>query len=135
MDRPRPRAAYALPLPDVVLQALAEHVRRFPPGPHGVIFSRSDGHLLRRSACGSLWRRLNQEAGVTGRTFHSLRHYHASLFIRHGQSVKTVQTRLGHASGAETLDLGPLAGDHIVTQQNSRAGQDLGPSCYLPTDG
>ena len=28
----------------------------------------------------------------------------ASLLIRHGESVKTVQARLGHASAAETLD-------------------------------
>jgi len=93
-----------IPLPDVVLQALAEHVRRFPPGPHGVVFSGSDGQLLRRSAFGNLWRRVNKEAGVEGRTFHSLRHYYASLVIRHGESVKTVQARLGHTSAAETLD-------------------------------
>jgi integrase len=31
-------------------------------------------------------------------------HYYASLLIRHGESVKTVQSRLGHASAAETLD-------------------------------
>ena len=34
---------------------------------------------------------------------HVLRHYCASLRIRHGESVKTVQARLGHASAAETL--------------------------------
>ncbi len=69
-----------------------------------MIFSGSDGQLLRRSAFGTLWRRVNDEAGVKGRTFHSLRHYYASLLIRHGESVKTVQARLGHASAAETLD-------------------------------
>lgn len=40
--------------------------------------------------------------GGTG--FHALRHYYASLLIRHGESVKTVQARLGHASAVETLD-------------------------------
>jgi integrase len=35
---------------------------------------------------------------------HELRHYYASLLIRHGESVKTVQRRLGHATAAETLD-------------------------------
>ncbi len=39
-----------------------------------------------------------------GYTFHSLRHYYASLLIRHGESVKTVQARLVHASASETLD-------------------------------
>jgi len=41
---------------------------------------------------------------VQGYTFHSLRHYYASLLIRHGESVKTLQARLGHASASETLD-------------------------------
>ena len=36
--------------------------------------------------------------------FHDLRHHYASLLIRHGESVKTVQARLGHATAAETLD-------------------------------
>lgn len=39
-----------------------------------------------------------------GTGFHGLRHYYASLLIRHGESVKTVQARLGHASAVETLD-------------------------------
>ena len=44
-------------------------------------------------------------AGLPARSgLHSLRHYYASLLIRHGESVKTVQARLGHASAVETLD-------------------------------
>ena len=31
-------------------------------------------------------------------------HYYTSLLIRHGESVKTVQARLRHASAADTLD-------------------------------
>ena len=94
-----------VPLPDVVLEALSEHIRRFPPAAlDGPIFTGSDGQLLRRSAFGTLWRRSAKEAGVQGYTFHSLRHYYASLLIRHGESVKTVQARLGHASASETLD-------------------------------
>jgi integrase len=38
------------------------------------------------------------------RGLHALRHYYASLLIRHGESVKVVQERLGHASATETLD-------------------------------
>jgi len=41
---------------------------------------------------------------LRGTGFHALRHYYASLLIRHGESVKVVQSRLGHASAAETLD-------------------------------
>lgn len=31
-------------------------------------------------------------------------HFYASLLIRHGESVKVVQSRLGHATASETLD-------------------------------
>jgi integrase len=41
---------------------------------------------------------------TTRHGFHELRHHYASLLIRHGESVKVVQARLGHASAAETLD-------------------------------
>ncbi len=45
-----------------------------------------------------------RRAGLSGVTFHSLRHFYASLLIRHGESVRTVQAQLGNASAAETLD-------------------------------
>jgi integrase len=51
--------------------------------------------LGRRHGCGGLPSRM---------AIHALRHYYASLLIRHGESVKTVQARLGHATAAETLD-------------------------------
>ena len=35
---------------------------------------------------------------------HQLRHHYASLLIQAGESVKVVQSRLGHASATETLD-------------------------------
>ncbi|MGB9226287.1 tyrosine-type recombinase/integrase [Mycobacterium sp.] len=54
---------------------------------------------------GHKWRAAVETAGLPARTgFHALRHYYASLLIRHGESVKTVQARLGHASAVETLD-------------------------------
>jgi integrase len=39
-----------------------------------------------------------------GTRFHDLRHYYAGLLIRHAESVKVVQARLGHSSAGETLD-------------------------------
>ena len=64
-----------------------------------------DGGPISRQAFGHKWRPVAGEVGLTtGTGIHSLRHYYASLLIRHGESVKTVQARLGHASAAETLD-------------------------------
>ena len=94
-----------IPLPDVVLEALAGHVKRFPVQGDGLLFTSQEGRPLRRTRFSErVWRPATEAAGAPGATFHQLRHYYASLLIRHGESVKTVQARLGHASAAETLD-------------------------------
>ncbi len=64
----------------------------------------------------AVWQQAAKKAGLpAGAGFHALRHYYASLLIRHGESVKTVQERLGHTTAAETLDtyshLGPDSED------------------------
>ncbi len=53
-----------------------------------------------------VWQPAAKAVGLRpGDNFHSFRHYYASLLIRHGESVKTVQARLGHASAVETLNV------------------------------
>ncbi|PJM74398.1 tyrosine-type recombinase/integrase [Bifidobacterium simiarum] len=42
--------------------------------------------------------------GIEGLVIHSLRHSYASIAIRNGCDVKTLQSVMGHASAAETLD-------------------------------
>lgn len=79
-----------------------------------------EGHPLDQDAVGRFGRRLAHLLDAQGgyldqpepapsrlcrcRDKHDLRHYYASLLIRHGESVKTVQARLGHASATETLE-------------------------------
>ena len=93
-----------IPLPQVVVDALAAHLAAVTAGPDGLIFTLS-GKAISRSAFGHKWRAAVKAAGLPpGTGFHALRHYYASLLIRHGESVKTVQSRLGHASAVETLD-------------------------------
>ena len=97
-----------IPLPDVVIEALSEHLATFPPLPSGdfagLVFHR-DGGPWTRQAFGHIWRPAIRATGLPPRTgSHALRHYYASLLIRHSESVKTVQARLGHASASETLD-------------------------------
>jgi integrase len=93
-----------IPLPQVVVDALTAHLNAFPAGPHGLVFVGTLGQPHSRSSFWKPWRTLTERAGVPGFKFHGLRHYYASLLIRHGESVKTVQARLGHATAAETLD-------------------------------
>ena len=97
-----------IPLPQVVVDALAAHLRDLPADDDGeipgLVFTRA-GEPWTRQRFGHVWRPVVKAAGLPGGTgFHALRHYYASLLIRHGESVKTVQARLGHASATETLD-------------------------------
>lgn len=93
-----------IPLPQVVVDGLAAHLAAFPAGPDGLVFTLS-GKPITRSVFGHKWRAAVAKAELpAGTGFHALRHYYASLLIRHGESVKTVQSRLGHASAVETLD-------------------------------
>lgn len=94
-----------IPLPEVVLEALATHLSIFGDGPDRLIFTDDGGDPISRTDFSRIWRPTVAKAGApTGTGFHALRHYYASLLIRHGESVKTVQARLGHATAAETLD-------------------------------
>ena len=93
-----------VPLPQVVVDALGAHLATWPAD--GFVFTTELGAPIRRTAFSArVWRPAVQAAGLPAAvTFHALRHFYASLLIRHGESVKTVQARLGHASAAETLD-------------------------------
>jgi integrase len=99
----RQASVRVVPLPQVVVDALAAHLAAWPAD--GFIFTTELGTPIRRTAFSDrVWRPAVKRAGLSGVTPHSLRHFYASLLIRHGESVKTVQARLGHASAAETLD-------------------------------
>lgn len=100
-----PASYRTLPLPETVAHALAEHIAEFPPGEKGLIFTTATGGPVNRNRIGQMWDRV-RSAGIAPEwaTFHDLRHFYASLLIGHGCSVKVVQSRLGHANAAETLD-------------------------------
>ena len=103
---PKTKASYrVVPLPAVVVDALAAYVARCPVGPDGFIFTNDRGEPIRRTRFSDVWRPAVKTTGApTGTGFHALRHYDASLLIRRGESVKVVRARLGLASAAETLD-------------------------------
>jgi integrase len=103
---PKTAASYrTVPLPQVVVDSLAAHMAAFPAGPDGLIFTTDKGRAILRTRFSDVWRPAVAAAGAPeGIGFHALRHFYASMLIRHGESVKVVQDRLGHASAAETLD-------------------------------
>lgn len=103
---PKTNASYrTVPLPQMVLDELAAHLAAFPPSDRdALVFTNHIGAPIRRTSLWKIWQGAIEVAGVDPFTFHGLRHHYASLLIRHGESVKVVQERLGHATAAETLD-------------------------------
>lgn len=103
---PKTDASYrTIPLPQVVAEALSVHIARFGTGPDGLLFTLDEQPISRIRFFTRIWRPALRAAGLPIDThYHAMRHYYASLLIRHGESVKTVQARLGHKSATETLD-------------------------------
>ena len=94
-----------VPLPQVVLVARAEHMAGHEPGQWRLLFSTPAGKPIWRSTWSQTWTAAVRRAGPpTGTGFHALRQCYAISLTRHGESAKTVQARLGHASAGETLD-------------------------------
>ncbi len=69
-----------------------------------------------------IWRTTTDTAGLPGVRFHQLRHFYASALIGAGESVKTVQAALGHASAVETLQV--YVGLWSDNDQRTRAAID-----------
>lgn len=95
-----------VPLPRVVVAALNTHIATYRPADDGLLFT-LDGRPYTRQRFWHAFKPARDAAGLTeatGTGLHALRHYYASLLIHNGESVKVVQSRLGHASAAETLD-------------------------------
>jgi integrase len=102
-----PASVRAIPVPDVVLRALSEHLATRPAGDDGLILTTEDARPVTRNNAGHLWRRATRKVDGLPEDadgWHALRHFYASVLIRAGESVKVVQERLGHASAAVTLD-------------------------------
>jgi integrase len=81
-----------IPLPDVVGEALAEHLRVFGTGPDGLLF-RGEHDVPLRRPCFSKWVWRAAVAAVdaapAGTGMHDLRHFYASLLIRHGSRSRS----------------------------------------------
>jgi integrase len=86
---PKTRASNrTIPLPQVVVDALAANLAAFPAEPDGLVFTLA-GKSITRQAFRHKWRAAVKTAGLpTGTGVHALPHYYASLLIRHGESVK-----------------------------------------------
>jgi integrase len=92
-------------LPAVAATAVAEHLATYSqPGPNGLVFTSTEGGLLRRSNFNRrIWRPATRAAGLEGLRFHDLRHTSATLSIAAGASTRELMARMGHSSSAAAL--------------------------------
>jgi integrase len=98
-----PRSRRAVPLPNAVAEALAEHVRKFPDAQVLITTSRGNQYpqldYVRR-----VFNPAVQRAGLpVGTTSHDLRHHYASVLLAAGESVVAVAERLGHENATLVL--------------------------------
>jgi integrase len=137
---PKTTASYrTVPLADVVLNALSAHVKAFDAVPvldprgreFALLFSDDKDRPIRRTWFNhQVWAPAVVAAGMPkGTHFHELRHFYASLLIDGGESVKVVQSRLGHATADETLNtyahLWPDTEDRSRAAVDARLGKAL----------
>ena len=54
-----------IPLPQVVVDVLADHLRRYPAGPDGLVFTMDDGHPVTRGLWGHQWRPFAKAVGLS----------------------------------------------------------------------
>jgi integrase len=106
-----------VPVDEVVLQAITNHMQQWQPGPGGLLVTKRLDAPVRRSSFSHCWQVAKDACELPrGTRFHDLRHFYASALSGAGLHPKTVQSRLGHATIAETMDtyghLLPDAEDH-----------------------
>jgi integrase len=89
-------------LPDGLLAMLSDLISRSTQT--SWLFTSGDGKPLYHVAAARRWRWARERAGITGTTFHDLRHFYASGLIAAGCDVVTVQKAMGHANATTTLN-------------------------------
>jgi integrase len=93
------RSRRTVAIPEFVTFALAEHLRRYPPGPDGLVFTMARGGPIRRPAFYRLvWSPAVKAASLEGFRVGQLRHTGATLALDAGASPLLVAFRLGHTS-------------------------------------
>jgi integrase len=96
LKAPKSRNSYrTVALSNVVLDTLSAHIASLGRGSDGLVFHTS-GRPVGRSMASKYIRLATQAAGLPGRSWHDLRHHHASVLLSNGISPALVAERLGH---------------------------------------
>lgn len=84
----------------------------------GLVFANADGSPMHPEALSGRWQKARKKYGIPIR-FHDLRHTHATLLLKSGESLRVVADRLGHSS--PTLTLSTYA--HVLPGQDAAAAE------------
>ena len=71
---------------------------------HNLVFTLEDGRPYNQLRITKLFKASLRNIDLESTRFHDLRHTYAVNSIRAGDDIKTIQSNLGHASAAFTLD-------------------------------
>ena len=107
------RGRRAISLPQSVIDMLSQYRKTQlelrlqlgmgKPNADALVFCNHDGSPISPNYFSIMWSRAVTRAGLPKRTFHSLRHSHASALIRAGLDVVRVSRQLGHSKPTITL--------------------------------
>lgn len=111
-----PASNRTIPVAQVVIDTIVEHVEEFGVHDSGLVFQSLHGDWIRASTFAAQWRVAAKKVG-TDATPHDLRHYFASVQLRAGQSIKALQLLLGHKTAMETLD----TYSHLMGDEDDRS--------------
>ena len=103
---PKTRAGHRIvPLPQIAVDALVEHIRTHPGDPSDYVFSAPHGGPVRLASWRSrFWNPAVKASGLAHLRSHDLRHTAVALWIAAGASPKEASVRAGHTSVSFTLD-------------------------------
>ena len=95
-----------------------------------LVFSTPDGQPMPPDEITRRFTVLARAVGLSGVTFHSLRHTHATMMLQQGVHPKIVQERLGHSTISITLD----TYSHVTPGLQEAAAARFDEALALPAD-
>lgn len=85
-----------------------------------LVFTRPDGSFIPPQTALNHFKKIAERIGRPDARFHDLRHTYAVTALQEGDSVKTVQENLGHATASFTLDVYGHVSDKMKAESAAR---------------